>query len=135
MIHAAHGACFHWLESGNVLNHLRAQCLLATAYGKTGLTEAAIRHAQKCLTLSVAASEQQTAFDSATAHGCASAAYSAAGRKAEALAEYKWPSRPRPALMTRRTCTCSSGCIRPLNHSLLCTCPPCELSLSAVMAI
>jgi hypothetical protein len=24
MIHAAHAACFHWLEAGNVLNHLRA---------------------------------------------------------------------------------------------------------------
>ena len=39
MIHAAHGACFHWLAAGDLLNHLRAQCLLATAYAKAGLAE------------------------------------------------------------------------------------------------
>jgi hypothetical protein len=31
MIHAAHAACFHWLQVGSLLNHLRAECLLATA--------------------------------------------------------------------------------------------------------
>jgi hypothetical protein len=90
MIHAAHGACFHWLEAGNVVNHLRAQCLLATAYTKAGLAEAAIRHAQRCLTLSGEAAEQQTAFDRATAHGCASAAYALAGRLIDARAEHKF---------------------------------------------
>src|SRR5688572_3808946 len=52
MIHAAHGACFHWLQVGNLLNHLRAQCLLATVYAKAGLAESAVRHAEKCLQLS-----------------------------------------------------------------------------------
>lgn len=36
MIHAAHAACYHWLQTGTALNHLRAQCLLATAYATAG---------------------------------------------------------------------------------------------------
>ena len=47
MIHAAHGVCFHWLQVGNLLNHLRAQWLLTTAYAKEGLAEAAVRHAER----------------------------------------------------------------------------------------
>lgn len=89
MIHAAHGACFHWLEVGDLLNHLRAQCLLATAYAKAGLAEAAVRHAQRCLGLSREADQRQTAFDRATAHGCASAAFMVAGRIDQARAEHQ----------------------------------------------
>jgi hypothetical protein len=84
MIHAAHGACFHWLAVGTVLNHLRAQCLLATAYARAGLPEAAVRHAERCLALTREAGDEQTAFDRATAHGCASVAYALAGRLDEA---------------------------------------------------
>ena len=89
MIHAAHGACFHWLEAGNLVNHLRAQCLLSTAYAKAGLADAAVRHARKCIELSHEAGDQQTAFDRATAHGCLSAAYAIAGRVTEARAEHQ----------------------------------------------
>ncbi len=88
LIHAAHAACFHWLEAGNLLNHLRAQCLLATAYAKAGLSEPAIRHAEKCLALSLAAGDSQTAFDRATAHGCASTAFALAGQRERAKTEY-----------------------------------------------
>ena len=84
MIHAAHGACYHWLQVGDVLNRLRGQCLLATAYAKAGLPEAALRHAERCLALSRQAGDAQTTFDRATAHGCASGAYAAAGRADEA---------------------------------------------------
>jgi len=86
MIHAAHAACFHWLQVGDLLNHLRAQCLLATVYARTGLGEAAVRHAEKCLALSAEAGDTQTAFDRATAHGCAAAAYRANGQSAKAIA-------------------------------------------------
>ena len=75
MIHGAHAACFHWLAAGSLLNHLRAQNLLATAYVAAGLAEAAVRHAERCLALSQEAGDSQSAFDRATAHGCASAAY------------------------------------------------------------
>src|SRR5262249_26385540 len=74
MIHAAHGACYHWLHAGNLLNHLRAQCLLATAYAAAGLPEPAVRHARRCLQLSEEAGDSQTTFDRATAHGSAALA-------------------------------------------------------------
>ena len=89
MIHAAHGACFHWLQVGNPLNHLRAECLLATTYAKAGLVEAAIRHAQRCLELSHEAGDTQSAFDRATAHGCAAVALAAGGRTDEARAQHE----------------------------------------------
>jgi tetratricopeptide (TPR) repeat protein len=89
MIHAAHAACFHWLEAGDLLNHLRAQCLLATAYHKVGIAEAAVGHAQRCLALSGEAGDTQSAFDRATAHGCAAIAFASAGRIEDAQAEYK----------------------------------------------
>ena len=89
MIHAAHAACFHWLEVGDLLNHLRAQCLLATAYARAGLAEAAVRHAQRCVGLSGEAGERQTTFDRAAAHGCASLAFAGAGRIDEARAQHE----------------------------------------------
>jgi len=89
MIHAAHGACFHWLKVGNLLNHLRAQCLLATAYVTAGLSDSAVRHAERCLSLSAEAGQNQTAFDRATVHGCASLVYAAAGRTNEAVAQHR----------------------------------------------
>lgn len=88
MIHAAHGACFHWQQVGNLLNHVRAQCLLATAYVRAGLPESAVRHAERCLSLSREAGDTQTAFDRATAHGCASVAYSLAGRRDDAVSQH-----------------------------------------------
>ena len=89
MIHAAHGARYHWLQVGDRLNDLRAQCLLATAYAKARLAEPAVRHAEKCLQLSEDVGEKQSAFDRATAHGCAAAAYKLANRVEEACAAYK----------------------------------------------
>lgn len=84
MIHAAHAACFHWLHAGDDLHHLRAQCLLSSAYAAAGLGKAAVRHAQRCLQLSHTAGDRQTPFDRATAHGCAAVAYALAGQPAEA---------------------------------------------------
>ena len=88
MIHAAHAACFHWLAVGTLLNHLRAQTLLATAYTRANLADSAVRHAQRCLDLSHELGVTQSAFDRAAAHGCASAAFKIAGRRDESLAEY-----------------------------------------------
>jgi tetratricopeptide (TPR) repeat protein len=88
MIHAAHAACFHWLEAGTALNHLRAQCLLATAHAKAGYAESAVRHAERCLALFNEA-DGATPFDRALAHGCASAAYALAGRFDDARSQYQ----------------------------------------------
>ncbi len=84
MIHLAHAACVHWLAAGSAINHLRAQCLLATAYEKAGLGEAAVRHAEQCLELFAKAGEEATLFDQATAFGCASAAYACNGQSDKA---------------------------------------------------
>ena len=79
MIHAAHAACYFWTESGNLLNRLRAENLLATAYARAGRGEPAVYHAEKCLRLSIEAGETQSDFDRAVAMGCAQLAYRVAG--------------------------------------------------------
>jgi hypothetical protein len=89
MLHAAHAAYFHWRQVGTLLNHLRAECLLATAYAVAGLAEPAGRHAERCLALSVQAGDEQTLFDRATAHGAAAKAYALAGRPQEASAHQR----------------------------------------------
>ena len=71
MLDAAHAAGAHWREVGDVLNHLRAQCLLATAYASANEGAAAERHARQCLALLTDAGERATPWDHATAHGCA----------------------------------------------------------------
>jgi hypothetical protein len=88
MIHAAHASCYHWLQAGTLLNHERAECLLATAYTAAGLPEAAVRHAERCLELSRENGDSQTPFDLATAHGCAAKAYAAAGKDEQAARHY-----------------------------------------------
>lgn len=80
MIHLAHASCFHWLHAGDLLNHLRAQNLLASAYIKANLPTCAVRHAERCLELSEEAGNKQTAFDRAMAHGCAAGAFRLAGK-------------------------------------------------------
>jgi hypothetical protein len=89
MIHAAHGACYFWLQGGDLLNHLRAQCLLATAYHAAGMGREAVRHAERCLEMSQEAGDRQTAFDRATAHGCASRAYALSNHFGSARRHYE----------------------------------------------
>jgi tetratricopeptide (TPR) repeat protein len=89
MIHAAHASCWHWLQAGTLLNHLRAQCLISTAYAAAGYAEAALRYAEKCLSLSREAGNAQTPFDRATTHGCAARAYARAGQLDEARRQYE----------------------------------------------
>jgi hypothetical protein len=72
------------MESGDLLNRLRAQNLLATAYAKAGRGEAAVYHAKRCLALSREAGDRQTEFDRAVAYGCAGLACGVAGKKRQA---------------------------------------------------
>ena len=87
MIHAAHASCLHWLQVGSPVNHQRAHCLLATVYAAAGLFDMAARYAERCLSLSSENGETQTAFDLATAFGCAARAY-AGVRRTEAAREH-----------------------------------------------
>src|SRR5687768_8962067 len=66
MVHAAHAACYHWLQAGSPINHQRAQCLLATAYAAAGRAEPAVYHADRCLALGTQTGDAQSAFDRAT---------------------------------------------------------------------
>ena len=86
MLNAAHAAAIHWKAVGNLLNEERAENLLATVYLKAGRAEPALRHSQRCLTLSEqnAAVGSETPFDRATALGCAACAHELAGDVNEA---------------------------------------------------
>jgi tetratricopeptide (TPR) repeat protein len=86
MLHTAHAAALHWKAIGTPLNDQRAENLLATAYLQAGRAEPALRHAQRCLSLSEqnAAAGTETPFDRATALGCAAHAHRLAGDANEA---------------------------------------------------
>lgn len=84
LVHMAHAACHHWLQAGTGLNHLRAECLLATVYARLGYGDAAERHANRCLELSQEFDAEQTPFDRATALGCVALAHACAEQHEEA---------------------------------------------------
>ena len=79
MIDAAHAAKLHWREFGSLVNLLRAECLLATAYARAGMGQSAVYHAERCLLYSEQVGSEQSDFDRASAHGCAAASYACAG--------------------------------------------------------
>lgn len=85
MVHAAHSACFHWLQVGTIIHHLRAQCLLTTMYARLEYIDTALRHAQKCLELSQQAPPDITPFDEATTLGAAALAYHVARHNERAI--------------------------------------------------
>lgn len=94
MIHAAHASYWHWLQVGSTINHQRALCLLATAYGAAGDGPAAVRYALQCTAMSEQTGDDQTPFDRATASGCAARAHALAGAAEDAAA---WRDRAREA--------------------------------------
>lgn len=75
MIHTAHTALWHWRQIGTEINHLRALCLLATAYLSADDPPAAVRYSEQCVALSDRIGDKQTTFDRATAYGCAARAH------------------------------------------------------------
>jgi hypothetical protein len=83
LIHAAHAAAVHWQAVGTPLQAQRAENLLATAYCVAGKPEPALRHAQRCLALSEQNASEESAFDRATAFGCAALAHQLAADELE----------------------------------------------------
>ena len=79
LIHVAHAAAWHWQAVGTSLNRQRAENLLATVYVLAGDAAAAVRHAERCLSLSVQNAKEESPFDRATALGCAATAHALAG--------------------------------------------------------
>ena len=84
MINAAHGACFHWAQVGDILNQLRGEQLLASAYVTAILPVSAVRHAKRAVTLLKQVGDKATPFDVACTHGCAGAAFALAGEDPQA---------------------------------------------------
>lgn len=83
MIHLAHAALLHWQAVGTALNRQRAECLLATAYTAAREAGLAVRHAERCLSLSAQNEKEESPFDRATALGCAACAHALAGNAAQ----------------------------------------------------
>lgn len=84
MVHLAHAALVHWQAVGTNLNRQRAENLLATVYVVAGDAAAAVRHAERCLSLSVENAKEETPFDRACALACASRAHALAGDAGQA---------------------------------------------------
>lgn len=79
LVHLAHAACHHWLQVGTVLNHARAQNLLANAYAAIGRGEPALHHARRTQELLKEANEVAADWDWAFAHDALARAHAAAG--------------------------------------------------------
>jgi hypothetical protein len=86
MIDAAHAAAIHWRAVGTPINEQRAECLLTTAYLRTGDAAAALRHAKRGLQLSeqTAAGDEETPFDRAMTYASAARAHELLGQADEA---------------------------------------------------
>jgi hypothetical protein len=84
MIHLAHASLWHWQAAGTALNRQRGENLLASVYVLAGDAAAAVRHAERCLSLSVANAKEESPFDRACALGCAARAHARAGDSAQA---------------------------------------------------
>lgn len=68
MIYTAHASCYHWLHAGTGVNHQRGEWLIARVYTVLGLTEAALRHATRCLELTHQFANLMEDFDWAFAY-------------------------------------------------------------------
>lgn len=83
LLHMAHAARFHWKQSGTGVHVLRADVLLATAYGIVGRSENALIYATSANQL-LDQTEDVTSFDRASVTGAFALALQVAGQGAEA---------------------------------------------------
>ena len=81
MIYAAHASCYHWLITGTGLHHQRGEWLIAHVYTVLGITDAALRHAARCLELTNEFSKSMEDFDWAYCYECVARANALAGHK------------------------------------------------------
>lgn len=68
MVHLAHASLYHWLQAGTVVHEQRGEWLVAHVYAVLGHGEAALRHAQRCMSLTEENSAEVQDFDVAYAH-------------------------------------------------------------------
>ena len=92
LVHIAHASAHHWAKGGNVLNHARAECVVANAHAALGDGSAAMRHAKLCLQLNEANGDDCTDWDRAFAADALARATAAIG-DADGAAELKAKAR------------------------------------------
>jgi len=88
MLSAAHAARYHWRQVGTLVNHVRAESLVAAAYLAAGQPTLALGYAQTCLLLCEQAGDDATAFDRACAYGGLANALAALQQTAQARGFY-----------------------------------------------
>jgi tetratricopeptide (TPR) repeat protein len=89
MLSAAHASRYHWRQVGTLVNHLRADTLVAAAYLTAGHPTLALGYAQSCLQLCEQAGDDATAFDRACAYAGLGSALAALQHIAPARAYYQ----------------------------------------------
>jgi hypothetical protein len=85
MVYAAHGSCYHWLQSGNGLHHQRGEWLIAHVYTVLGLKDEALRHALRCLELTQEHAALMQDFDRAYGFEAVARAYALNGDRQQAM--------------------------------------------------
>ncbi len=81
MVYSAHTSCYHWLYTGTGLHHQRGEWLIAHVYTVLGITDAALRHAARCLELTNEFSKLMEDFDWAYCYECVARANALAGNR------------------------------------------------------
>jgi tetratricopeptide (TPR) repeat protein len=85
MLHCAHASAYHWMQSGGTTaNRARSEWLCSRAYALLGRSEAALRHARRCMELVESAPDEMEDWDLAAAHEALARARLAAGEVDEA---------------------------------------------------
>jgi hypothetical protein len=84
MVHAAHASCYHWLVAGTALNHQRAEWLIAHVYTVLGFPDSALRHATRCLEITMEHGSEMKDFDRAYAQESMARALALAGKADDA---------------------------------------------------
>jgi hypothetical protein len=79
MRNTAHAAWRHWWEIGDVINHQRAEYLLAHVHVALEEPAAAVHHAVRSVQLADEAGESYRAFDQVFSHDAAASAYQISG--------------------------------------------------------
>lgn len=87
MLHAAHASLFHWLRAGTGLNHQRGEWLLSRVHAVLGNGQEALRHAARCVDLTLDHQQLMEDFDIAFAYECVARANAVAGNL-EAARDY-----------------------------------------------
>jgi hypothetical protein len=85
MVHAAHASCYHWLQAGTNVHHQRAHWLLSHVYAELNFSYPSLRHAQRCMELTLEFIDQMQDFDLAYANEALARANACRQNKEEAL--------------------------------------------------